>query len=115
VFISARASTLTLIVRVAWGCSEMAQKLESRSEAARRARSEFDSYADTVLLTEPAAAAVDGFSHHTYKFWRLSGSAKGPKPVYLHREIRRWRACKTTPVNEGPHMLRSKALGVETA
>ena len=100
----------------------MAQKLESRAEAARRARSEFDSYADTVLLTEPEAAAVDGFSHHTYKFWRLSGSAKGPKPVYLHgmvryevREIRRWRECKTTPVNEGPHKLRPKALGVETA
>ena len=25
---------------------------------------------------------------------------------YEVREIRRWRACKTTPVNEGPHTLR---------
>jgi hypothetical protein len=99
----------------------MAQRHESKAAAARRARSEFDSYADTVLLTEPEAAAVDGFSPHTYKYWRLTQSTKGPRPVYLHgmvryevREIRRWRACKTTPVNEGPHVLRPKTREVET-
>jgi hypothetical protein len=91
----------------------MTQKLETRAEAVRRVRAEFDSYADTVLLTEPEAAAVDGFSAHTYKSWRLKKSTKGPQPVYLHgmvryevREIRRWRACKTTPDNEGLHALR---------
>jgi predicted DNA-binding transcriptional regulator AlpA len=91
----------------------MAQRHESKAAAARRARSEFDSYADTVLLTEPEAAAVSGFSSHTYKFWRLKKSTKGPQPVYLHgmvryevREIRRWRACNTAPENEGPHALR---------
>jgi hypothetical protein len=105
----------------------MTQKLETRAEVVRRVRAEFDSYADTVLLTEPEAAAVDGFSAHTYKFWRLKkstkGPLKGPQPVYLHgmvryevREIRRWRACKTTPVNEGPHALRlTTTRKIETA
>jgi hypothetical protein len=86
------------LVRVAMRMFEMTQKLETRAEAVRRVRAEFDSYADTVLLTEPEAAAVDGFSAHTYKSWRLKKSTKGPQPVYLHgmvryevREIRRWR------------------------
>jgi predicted DNA-binding transcriptional regulator AlpA len=92
--------------------SEMKQRLESRAEAARRARSEFDSYGDTTLLTEQEAGPVTGFSHHTLKFWRLSGAAKGPKPVYLHGmvrytagEIRRWRACE-----ERAAVRRGKAL-----
>src|SRR6478672_8175126 len=59
----------------------MTQKLETRAEAVRRVRAEFDSYADTVLLTEPEAAAVDGFSAHTYKSWRLKKSTKGPDPA----------------------------------
>jgi predicted DNA-binding transcriptional regulator AlpA len=102
--------------------SEMKQRLESRADAARRARSEFDSYGDTTLLTELEAAAVTGFSHHTLKFWRLAGAAKGPTPVYLHGmvryaagEIRRWRACEERAMNDGPHTLKPKAREIETA
>jgi hypothetical protein len=97
----------------------MTQKLESQAEAVRRVRAEFDSYADSVLLTEVEAAAPAGFSPHTLKFWRLNASpekpTKGPQPVFLHGmvrytagEIRRWRACETTVVNQGPHALRLK-------
>jgi hypothetical protein len=75
------------------------RRLESRAVATSRARSEFDNYSNSILLTEPEAGAVTGFSPHTLKFWRLTGSTKGPHPTYLHGtvryqagEIRRWRA-----------------------
>jgi predicted DNA-binding transcriptional regulator AlpA len=74
-------------------------QLEIRAAAARRARDEFDGYADSILLTEREAAAVLGVSHNTLKFWRLTGKEKGPRPVHLHGmvryeagEIRRWRS-----------------------
>jgi predicted DNA-binding transcriptional regulator AlpA len=75
------------------------RRLESKAAATRRTRSEFDNYSDSILLSEPEAAAVTGFSPHTLKFWRLTRSPKGPRPTYLHGmvryqagEIRRWRA-----------------------
>lgn len=75
------------------------RRLESKAAAARRVRSEFDTYADFVLLKEIEAGAVLGLSNHTLKHWRLTGSPKGPKATYLHnmvryeaRELRRWRA-----------------------
>jgi predicted DNA-binding transcriptional regulator AlpA len=81
----------------------MAQKIESRTEAIRRVRAEFDSYGDSIALTEPEAAAVTGFSCHTLKFWRLHPPTKGPKPTYLYGAvrytagaIRSWRACEET-------------------
>jgi hypothetical protein len=79
------------------------RQLESRAAATRRARSDFDDYADSVLLNEREAGAVSGFSHNTLKCWRLTGSTKGPRPVYLHGmvryeagEIRRWRTETST-------------------
>lgn len=83
-------------------------RLESRAAATRRARSEFDGYADLVLLNEREAGAVSGFSHNTLKFWRLTGSSKGPRAVYLHGtvryeagEIRRWRnETQARPVDD---------------
>jgi hypothetical protein len=83
----------------------MARRLESKAASARRARAEFDSYSDSVALTEPEAAAVSGFSQHTLKGWRLGGSPKGPRPIYTYGkvfytagEIRRWRAENSTSV-----------------
>jgi hypothetical protein len=74
------------------------RRLESKAAATRRARSEFDNYGDSIALNEPEAAAVSGFSEHTLKGWRLSGSPKGPRPLYMYGkvfytagEIRRWR------------------------
>jgi hypothetical protein len=90
----------------------MARRLESRAAAIRRARSEFDSYADTILLNEPEAGAVTGFSPHTLKHWRLTGSTKGPQPTYLldrvrytAGELRRWRAETQGPAG-GPTPMR---------
>jgi predicted DNA-binding transcriptional regulator AlpA len=78
----------------------------NRAAASRRARSDFDGYADSVLLNEREAAAVSGFSHNTLKFWRLTGKEKGPRPVYLHGmvryevgEIRRWRTETLTNIS----------------
>jgi hypothetical protein len=99
----------------------MVQKLESQAEAIRRVRAEFDGYADSVLLTELETSAAVGFSVHTLKFWRLNAKppekpTKGPTPVFLHGqvrytagELRRWRVCETTAVNNGPHALGVKA------
>jgi hypothetical protein len=110
------------LVRVAMRMFEMMQKLESRAKAARRVRAEFDDHGDTTLLTELEAGAITGFSHHTLKFWRLAGAAKGPKPVYLHGmvrytagEIRHWRAREERAMNDGPHMLKPKARAIEIA
>lgn len=104
------------LLRGARGRPKMAHRLESCEAAIRRARAEFDSYADSILLTEPEAGAVAGVSHHTLKFWRLSGSTKGPEPTYLHGmvryqagKLRRWRA----EVEEGDDRL-SIARAVES-
>jgi hypothetical protein len=59
------------------------RRLESKAAATRRTRSEFDNYSDSILRSEPEATAVTGFSPHTLKFWRLTRSAKGPRPTYL--------------------------------
>jgi predicted DNA-binding transcriptional regulator AlpA len=82
------------------------RQLESRAAATRRARSDFDDYADSVLLNEREAGAVSGFSHNTLKCWRLTGSTKGPRPVYLcgmvryeAGEIRRWRTEARTNIS----------------
>jgi hypothetical protein len=99
---------------------KMAPKLESHVEAVRRVRAEFDSYSDSVALTEIETGAVTGFSPHTLKFWRLNATeekpTKGPKPVYMFGmvkytvgEIRRWRKDEATTVNEGSHVRRLKA------
>jgi hypothetical protein len=76
----------------------MARRLESKAASARRARAEFDSYGDSIALNELEVAAVSGFSEHTLKGWRLSGSPKGPVALYIYGrvfytagEIRRWR------------------------
>jgi predicted DNA-binding transcriptional regulator AlpA len=81
-------------------------KLESGAAATRRARSDFDSYSDSILLNEREAGAVSGVSHNTLKFWRLKGKKKGPRPVYLHGmvryevgEIRRWRTETRTDIS----------------
>jgi hypothetical protein len=84
------------------------RQLESRAAAARRARSEFDGYADSILLNEREAGAVSGVGHNTLKFWRLTGSAKGPRAVYLYGmvryeagEIPRWRTeTQARPVDD---------------
>jgi hypothetical protein len=82
----------------------MTRRIESREAAARRARVEFDSYGDSVWLSEHETAAVTGLSQHTLKGWRLAGSPKGPRASYVHNmvrygagEIRRWRAENSGP------------------
>jgi hypothetical protein len=104
----------------------MTQKLESRAEAIRRVRAEFDSYSDSIALSEIEASAATGFSSHTLKFWRLSASeekpTKGPNPTYFRgtvkytvAEIRRWREHEATTVNEGPRRKTSEAREAEAA
>ena len=66
----------------------MTQKLERKEEAARRVRREFDTYSDSVLLSEPEGAAVSGDSAFTWKSWRLSRSGKGPDATYLNGQVR---------------------------
>ena len=75
------------------------QRVESKADALRRVRSEFDSLSPSILLSEPEAAAVTGFAFNTIKFWRLKVPERGPKPTYMCGrvfysvgEIRRWRA-----------------------
>jgi hypothetical protein len=103
----------------------MAQRVESQAEAIRRVRAEFDSYADSVLLTEVEASAPTGFSPFTLKYWRLNATpekpTKGPTPIYMFGtvkytagEIRRWRACETSAINEGSHALQLRALHKRT-
>ena len=98
----------------------MTQKLESQNKTIRRVRAEFDTYSDSILLTEIEAAGPTGFSHNTLKFWRVNASeekpSKGPTPVFLYGqvrysagEIRRWRASRTTTFNNGPHAMGVKA------
>jgi hypothetical protein len=48
----------------------MAQK-ERKEEAARRVRREFDTYAGSVLLSEPEGAAVSGDSSYTWKSYAI--------------------------------------------
>jgi predicted DNA-binding transcriptional regulator AlpA len=98
------------------------RRLESRAAAASRARSEFDNYSDSILLTEPEAAAVTGFSPHTLKFWRLTGSTKGPHPTYLHGavryqagEIRRWRAEVEAAIGATPMQLNATSENEQNA
>jgi hypothetical protein len=94
----------------------MAERFDPKAASARRVRSEFDGYADSILLNEVEAAAVGDFSPCTLKAWRLSGSDKGPAPTYLNGmvryrvgDIRRWRSARETVVNDSPHVLRLKA------
>ena len=98
----------------------MTRRLETKAAAIRRARVEFDSYSDSVLLTEVETAAVDGLSPYTLKSWRLSGSTKGPAPTYLNGmvryrvgNIRRWRSARETAVNDSLHGLRPKTREIE--
>ena len=78
----------------------MAYRLESHAEVAARIRREFDTYADSVLLTEQEAGPAIGFSPHSLKFWRRNEPSKGPRPIFLHGmvrykagELRRWLAA----------------------
>jgi hypothetical protein len=78
----------------------MAKRLETESAVVCRARAEFDDWSPSILLSEPEAAAITGFSPHTLKGWRLSKSPKGPQPIYRYEkvfysvaEIRRWLAA----------------------
>ena len=94
------------------------RQLESRAAATRRARSEFDGYADSILLTEREAGAVSGVSHNTLKFWRLKGKEKGPRPIYLHGmvryevgEIRRWRTETRTNISAHTEIRLTNAAG----
>jgi predicted DNA-binding transcriptional regulator AlpA len=67
-------------------------------------REQFDRLADSVLLTEPEAAQVVGYSANTLKFWRLHDKKKGPPSVkmpgtdcvrYRVANVRAW--LKTIP------------------
>jgi hypothetical protein len=111
-------------LNLAWapprGRPEMTRRLETKAAAARRARSEFDAYGDSILLNETEAAAVAGFSPNTLKSWRLSGSDKGPAPTYLNGmvryrvgNIRRWRSARETAVNDSSHGPRPKTREIE--
>lgn len=52
-------------------------------------RQKFGEMFDGVLLTEPEAARVAGFSPHALKAWRLRGEeGKGPKATNVHGSIR---------------------------
>jgi hypothetical protein len=94
----------------------MAQK-ERKEEAARRVRREFDTYAGSVLLSEPEGAAVSGDSSYTWKSWRLSRSGKGPEWTYLNGQvrysvaaIRSWLARSACPANQTHHAPKPPAV-----
>jgi hypothetical protein len=76
----------------------MARRLESKAGRRPAARGPNSTATASIAVTELEAAAVSGFSEHTLKGWRLSGSPKGPRPFYMYGkvfdtagEIRRWR------------------------
>jgi hypothetical protein len=48
----------------------------------------FGALADDILLTEVETAQIVGFSPHTLKSWRLSGSAKAPPATKVYGAIR---------------------------
>jgi hypothetical protein len=52
------------------------------------ARNQFDHLADSVLLTEPEAAAVIGYSPATLKWWRAKAPGRGPQPTYANGAVR---------------------------
>ena len=95
----------------------MTRKLESKEEAVRRIRREFDTYGPSVLLNEPEAAAVSGDSPHTLKSWRLSRSGRGPEATYLNGQvkyavsaIRDWLARSAIPANQQYHAPKAPAV-----
>lgn len=53
-------------------------------------REKFGDMFDGILLTEPEAARVAGFSPHALKSWRLDRESpgKGPTPTNVHGSIR---------------------------
>ena len=58
----------------------------------------FDTFADSILLPEPQAAAVLGYAANTLRNWRLNEPENGPRATILGKavrytvgEIRRWR------------------------
>jgi hypothetical protein len=88
----------------------MAQNRESQAERIRRAKQEFDGLANSTLLSEPEAAAVNNESPPTWKDRRLSRSDKGATPVYLNGqvkytvgEIRAWRQRRIRTDNQEYH------------
>jgi hypothetical protein len=95
----------------------MTQKLESKEEATRRVRREFDSYSASVLLSEPEGAAVSGDSPYTWKAWRLSRSGKGPEATYLNGQvrytvgaIRSWLERSASAANQKHHAPKQPAV-----
>ena len=95
----------------------MAYIPESKEEAVRRVRREFDSYAPSVLLNELETAAVSGNSPHSLKAWRLSQSGKGPDATYLNGQvkytvgsIRDWFTRSAILANQNHHAPQPPAL-----
>ena len=68
-----------------------ARKSETKIEAKAGASAvceRFGALADDILLTEVETAQIVGFSANTLKFWRLSGSTKGPPVTKVYGAVR---------------------------
>jgi hypothetical protein len=51
-------------------------------------REKFGDMFGDILLTEPEAARVIGFSAHALKSWRLKGEGRGPTATRVYGSIR---------------------------